>query len=96
MKLRLNKSTRVKRVETDKAYAIKFGKSNIEFISKRHSVMMDVEKKGMYDSQQWDIVLPDWMIKNNDELKDICKFIYDWNKMNHNNTTDIWNPEKCS
>lgn len=94
MKLRLNKSTRILNCETDKAFAIKFGKSDIQFVSKKHCMMIPVEQVEMFEGLKWDILIPDWMIEKNEELKNVCRYIYDFNKMNNNNTTDIWNQEK--
>ena len=94
MKLRLTKSFRVKNCETENAFAIKFRKSGLQFVSKKHCMMIPIEPQEMHEGLKWDILIPDWMIENNEELKSVCRYIYDFNKMNNNNTTDIWNQEK--
>jgi hypothetical protein len=93
MILRLNSSTRCKRVESEKAYALKW-RSEIHFLPKSKCLIIDVEKKDIHDSEEWDLVIPDWLINKNDDLKSLCRLIYDSNKMNKNNTTDIWKQEK--
>ena len=94
MKLRLNTTFRVRNCDTAKAYAIQFSKSDMQFVSKKHCMMIPVERQEVFEGQKWDILIPDWMIEKNEDLKKVCRYIYDFNKMNLNNTTDIWNKEK--
>lgn len=96
MKIRLDKSTRILNCETENAFAIKYGKSEIQFLSKKHCLMMPIERLEMYEGQKWDLLIPDWMIQKNEGLKEVCRFIFDFNKMNNNNSTDIWNQENYS
>lgn len=97
MKIRLNKSSRIQRIETDKAYAVAYNRKFPHFISKKHCMMIEVEKQDINDRQEWDVLIPDWMIHKNEDLKQSMRFLYDQNKLINNNTTDIlWKKEKIS
>ena len=65
MKLRLNKSQRVERCDTEKAFAIKYGGNQLVFLSKKYTTIDEsiIEKNGVYWSTEYNVEFPDWMFK---------------------------------
>jgi len=88
MKIRLTKGSRYKMLDTPKAIAIGYTRKNPHFISRKHSLLVDVS------DGVWDIIIPDWMIHTNEDLKLDMELLWNQNKMNDNTTDFRWKEEK--
>tara|TARA_B100001564_G_C20665219_1_gene683446 strand:+ start:3452 stop:3724 length:273 start_codon:yes stop_codon:yes gene_type:complete len=80
MKLRLNKSQRVARCDTDKAYAIKYSKygDSMLFLSKKYTKIKEdiIEKDGLYWATEYHVEFPQWIYEYmNDNQKSTIKLL---------------------
>ena len=71
MNLRLNKSQRIKRCDTEKAYAIQFSKygNSMLFLSKKYTKIKEniIEKDGVYWSTEYHVEFPKWIYEYMDD-----------------------------
>jgi len=89
MNLRLNKSQRIKRCDTEKAYAIQYSKygNSMLFLSKKYTTIKEdiIEKDGVYWSTEYHVEFPQWMFEYmDDNQKSTIKLIQDQWKQEHN------------
>ena len=82
MKIKLNKSQRVERCDTQKAYAIQYSRhgDSMVFLSKKYTRIKEdiIEKDGLYWTTEYHVEFPQWMYEYmNDNQKQNIKLIQD-------------------
>ena len=82
MKLRLNKSQRVERCDTQKAFSIQYSRNgdSMLFLSKKYTKIKEdiIEKDGVYWTTEYHVEFPQWMFEYmDDNQKQNIKLIQD-------------------
>jgi hypothetical protein len=89
IKIRLNKSQRVERCDTQKAFAIQYSRhgDSMLFLSKKYTKIKEdiIEKDGVYWSTEYHVEFPQWMFEYmDDNQKGTIKLIQEQWKQGHN------------
>jgi hypothetical protein len=89
MILKISKSQRIKRCDTQKAFAIQYSKygDSMLFLSKKYTKIKEniIEKDGVYWSTEYHVEFPKWIYEYmDDNQKSTIKLIQDQWKQEHN------------
>ena len=71
-RLYITRLSRVKRCDTDKAWAISDGFKSIAFFSKKHCNLIEVD--GDYEYEHC-LEIPEWLFRESENIRDSVKFI---------------------
>tara|TARA_R110001592_G_scaffold136690_2_gene353994 strand:- start:578 stop:853 length:276 start_codon:yes stop_codon:yes gene_type:complete len=71
-KLLIHRLTRVKRCDTDKAWAISDGFKSIAFFSKKHCNLIELDASHEYE---YCLEIPEWLYRKSDNIRDSVKFL---------------------
>ena len=76
-RLLIHRLSRVKRCDTDKAWAISDGFKSIAFFSKKHCNLIEVD--GDYEYEHC-LEIPEWLFRESENIRDSVKFIEEENE----------------